>query len=202
MLMLDDLEIILDLATAQRSAERVRDMLLDLRRRFDLSPFEYSKHIRIAPTEIPHSHPKITLNTWVGDDLALLSTYLHEQMHWYVTWYSHAHVPEWHEVFRRLREQYPRVPIGGADGAQDELYLHLVVNWLEVEATGQFVNRQQVLQHVRALPFYRWAYQTVIDDWQLLGALYADQGLLPFRYAACMSPEDLRLAALATEAPI
>jgi hypothetical protein len=93
----DDLEIALDFTAVQRSAERVHDMLRDLRRRFDLSPFEYSKQVRIEPSEIPYSHPQITLNTWVRDDLGLLSMYLHEQMHWYVTWYSHSHSPQWRQ---------------------------------------------------------------------------------------------------------
>src|SRR6516164_7154537 len=89
------LEIDIDLSTVQREAERVRSMLRDLVRRFDLRPFEYSREVRIAPTEIPHSHPRITLNTWVKSEIGLLSTYLHEQMHWYVTWYSHASTPRW-----------------------------------------------------------------------------------------------------------
>jgi len=70
----DDLQIALDFTAVQRGAERVRNMLLDLRQRFDLSPFEYSKQVRIAPTELPYSHPRITLNTWVRDDLGLLSS--------------------------------------------------------------------------------------------------------------------------------
>jgi hypothetical protein len=45
-------------------------------------------------------------------------------------------------------------------------------------------------------------YRTVIDDWQPLGTLYAEQRLLPLRPATGMSPEDIRLAALADEAPI
>jgi len=83
-----DLEVMLELETVRRAAERVREMLSGLRRRFDLGPFEYSKRVRIAPLEIPHSHPIITLNTFASDELGVLSTYLHEQMHWYVTWYG------------------------------------------------------------------------------------------------------------------
>jgi hypothetical protein len=94
-----DLTIRLDFATVHRSAAHVRDVLFRLRDDFDLNQFEYCKKVRIAPTEIPHSHPEITLNTWLSDDLALLSSYLHEQMHWYVTWYSHACPAEWREIF-------------------------------------------------------------------------------------------------------
>jgi hypothetical protein len=152
----DDLEIALDFTTVHRNAERVRAMLLDARARFDLARFEYSKKVRIAPTEIPYSHPSITLNTWVRDDLGLLSMYLHEQMHWYVTWYSHGRTPQWRKLFERLRERYPSVPGIEAGGGNDEFstYLHLLVNWLEIEAVSQFIDRDRIVSHVRALDFY------------------------------------------------
>jgi hypothetical protein len=199
----DDLEIALDFTTVQRDAERVRAMLLDARARFDLARFEYSRQVRIAPAEIPYSHPSITLNTWVRDDLGLLSMYLHEQMHWYVTWYSHARAPQWRKLFERLRERYPSVPAVEVGGGDDEFstYLHLLVNWLEIEAVGQFIQRDQVLVHVRALHFYRWIYQTVIDDWEALGALYREQGLLPVLHATEMSADDFKLATLMDESP-
>jgi hypothetical protein len=198
----DDLEITLDFTEVQRNAERVRAMLLDARARFDLACFEYCKRVRIAPTEIPYSHPSITLNTWVRDDLGLLSTYLHEQMHWYVTWYSHVHAPQWRSLFEQLRKRYPSVPAAEAGGGNDEFstYLHLLVNWLEIEAVSQFIDRDRVLNHVRALPFYRWIYQAVTDDWEALGALYRERDLLPIRLATEMSAADLKLAALTDEA--
>jgi hypothetical protein len=199
----DGLQIVFDFTTVQRNAERVRAMLLDARARLDLARFEYCKQIRIAPTEIPYSHPSITLSTWVHDDLGLLSMYLHEQMHWYVTWYSHVRAPQWRKLLEQLRERYPSVPAVEAGDGNDEFstYLHLLVNWLEIEAVGQFIDREGVLSHVRALPFYRWIYQTVIDDWEALGALYREQGLLPVRYATEMSADDLKLAALVDESP-
>lgn len=164
-----DLEITLDLHTARRSADHLRDMLIDLRRRFDLAPFEYTKRVRIAPLEIPHSHPMLTLNTWVHNELGLLSAYLHERMHWYLTWYSHAHPLRWRDLFRALHDRHPEVP---PDAAPDEfsIYLHLVVNWLEIETTSQFMDRDRVVKHARALPFYRWIYRTVIEDGRRLPA--------------------------------
>ena len=75
------------------------------------------------------------------------------------------------------------------------------MNWLEIEAVGQFIDRDRVLSHVRALHFYRWIYQTVIDDREALGALYREQGLLPIRPATEMSADDFKLAALMDESP-
>jgi hypothetical protein len=80
----NDLMIELDLDAVRKAGDRVRTRLLRLRREFDLTPFEYTRRVRIAPLEIPHSHPVLTLNTRTEDDHALLCTYIHEQMHWYL----------------------------------------------------------------------------------------------------------------------
>jgi hypothetical protein len=196
------LEITVDLAAAQRGAERVCRMVLDLRARFDLTPFEYCRQVRIAPTEIPYSHPQITLNSFVQDDLGLLSMYLHEQMHWYVTWYSHVHALQWRALLERLRDRYPQPPGAAAGGADDEFstLLHLIANWLEIEAVSRFIARERVVSHIGNLAFYRWIYRTVIDDREWLEALYREHALVPVRPAHQMSTDDLRLAALVEEA--
>jgi len=193
----DDFAVTFDFTSVQRSAERVSALLLRLRNEFDLAPFEYCRTVRIAPLEIPYSHPEITLGTWANGELALLASYLHEQMHWYATWYSHVRTEQWHDIIAELRQRYPQAPVRGPEGAPDEYstYLHLVVNWLEIEVTSRFFDRAQVIAHVGALPYYRWIYRTVIDDWQPLGALYAARTLVPVRPATGMSAEDLKLAA-------
>ena len=193
----DDIAIEIDLASVQRAAARVRDMLTGLRQRYDLARLEYTRRVRIAPTEMPHSHPVLTLNTsFVRDEVALLSAYLHEQLHWYLTWYSKSRPSEWETLFAQLRARYPQVPAASAGGAQDEFstYLHLVVNWCEVEAASQFVGRDAAVEHVGRLPFYRWIYRTVLADWDELGALYRETGVVPMRRAGDMSAEELELA--------
>jgi hypothetical protein len=198
-----ELEITLDLDGVRRSAERVRDVLAGLRHAFDLSPFEYSRRVRIAPFEIPHSHPVITLNTFATDELGVLSTYLHEQMHWYVTWFGQARPPACDELTQALRARYPDVPSGFPEATPDAFstYLHLIINWLEIDAAACFVDRDKVIAHALTRPFYRWMYRTVVADWDDLAGLYAAHELLPRRCATQMSPDELRLAALPTETP-
>jgi hypothetical protein len=65
--------------------------------------------------------------------------------------------------------------------------------------TARFVDRTEVERYVRALPFYRWCYETVISDREPLGVLYEKHGLLPIRRAGDMTPADLELAALETK---
>jgi hypothetical protein len=178
-------------------------MLVELSSKFDITAFEYTKRVRIAPLEIPHSHPVLTLNTWVRHELGLLSTYIHEQMHWYLTWYSYSQPLHWKELFQTLRERYPDVPAGVPDGAPDEfsIYLHLIINWLEIDVTSRFIDRDRALEYVRALPFYRWMYRVVIDDFEPLGELYRQKRLLPLKSATDMSAEELRTAGLLAESP-
>ena len=198
-----DLEITFDLEAVRQAAERVRDMLAGLRRRFDLAPLEYSRRVRIAPLEIPHSHPVITLNTFVSDELGVLSTYLHEQMLWYVTWYGQACPAPWRALMQALRERYRAVPADPPEAAPDEFstYVHLMINWLEIDATARFIARDKIVGLARARPFYRWIYRTVIADWDDLAGLYAAHKLLPQRYATDMSPDELQMAAAETETP-
>jgi hypothetical protein len=119
-------------------------------------------------------------------------------MHWYATWYSHANSAQWLRLLRRLGERYADVPVGGSEGAQDEYstYLHLMVNWLEIETTSRFLDRDRVQARTGTLPYYRWVYRTVLADWDPLLVLYQDHGLLPIKPATAMSAEELTLAAL------
>ena len=129
-------DVTIDLSATQKAAEDVRTMLLKLREDYDLSLYEYARQVKIAPGEIPHS--QLTLNTRIREDAALLSTYLHEQMHWYVTWYSHTRHDGWKAVWAALLARYPRVPVAFPEGAHtvQSSYLHLIVNWLEIEASA------------------------------------------------------------------
>jgi len=182
----DELRIDIDLEHARREADRVRDMLSALRRRHDLSRFEYTRVVRIVPGGDTFSHPMLTLgNRFAENEDTLLSTYLHEQMHWYL-W--HLGTPEHDPVapfFDELVRRYPEAPTELPDGARnyESTYLHLVVNWLEVAATSEFIGRQRACAVAEVQRTYRWIYRTVLKDWDMLGELYERHGLVPIRSA-------------------
>ena len=98
----------------------MRDMLPALRRRHDLSRFEYTSVVRIVPGGDTFSHPMLTLgNRFADNEDLLLSTYLHEQMHWYL-WYLGT--PERDLVapfFDELVRRYPEAPTELPDGARN-----------------------------------------------------------------------------------
>jgi hypothetical protein len=186
-------DIDIDLDFARREGERVRDMLVALRRRHDLSRFEYTSTVRVMPGGETFSHPVLTLgNRFAETEDLLLSTYLHEQMHWYL-WYLDT--PERDPVapfFDELVKRYPDAPTELPDGARsyDSTYLHLVINWLEVAATSEIIGRNRACAIAGAQRSYRWIYRTVLRDWDMLGELYERHGLVPIRPAAALRKEN------------
>jgi len=81
----DDFRIDIELDHAEREAVRIRELLSALRARHDLARYEFTRHVRIVPAGPTHSHPILTLGTrFAENEDLLLSTYLHEQMHWYL----------------------------------------------------------------------------------------------------------------------
>jgi hypothetical protein len=194
----------IDLSEAERASSSIKSMLLKLRGEFDLAPFEYTRKVRIAPGEIPHSHPVLTINTMVRDEQPLLSLYLHEQMHWYVTWYSHRHGAGWRAIWADLRARFPDVPVAFPEGAHtaQSSYLHLIVNWLEIAATSRLFGEKTAKEIASKNFVYSGIYKIVLAHWDTLSDLYREHALAPFRSATTMTEEDLNLAAREDEAPI
>jgi hypothetical protein len=182
----------IDLDHAQREGDRIRDMLTALRRRHDLARYEYTGIVRIVPGGDTFAQPVLTLgNRFTATEDELLSTYLHEQMHWYL-WYLGT--PERDMVARFMDElvrRYPDAPTAPPEGARgyDSTYLHLVVNWLEIAATAEFIGRERAVAVARAQRSYRWIYRTVLRDWDALGELYERHDVVPIQHAGVVRKE-------------
>ena len=150
----------------------MRDMLQALRRRHDLSRFEYTRIVRIVPGGDTFSHPMLTLgNRFAENEDTLLSTYLHEQMHWYL-WYLGT--PERDPVapfFDELVRRYP----GGAHRAarrRAQLRVDLPASRHQLARGGGHLRVHRpacapcaVAEVQRS---YRWIYRTVLRDWDPL----------------------------------
>ena len=179
----EDFRYSIDLSLAQAKAEKIVECIKEWRERHDLSRFEYTHHLRVAPYEIPHSHPVLTLNAALYNPEEILCEYLHEQMHWYVERLGCA--DEGSPLIVELKRRYPNAPVGFPEGGNDEYstYLHLLVNWLEIESAAHFVPRQRVEEIARNKHYYRWMFRTVLSDWESLEELYRAQGIVPIAYA-------------------
>lgn len=158
---------------------QARQQLQRLLATYDLDPWIYTTRIRIAVGEVPHSHPILTLNTrHLDDDARQLSTFLHEQLHWYEE--SDAHEAAVDRAIEDLRQVYSDPPDHEEIGTRSEYstYLHLVVNWLTFDALRHVLGEQEARTLTDENNIYRWVNQRVLEDTDAIGAILDDHGLL------------------------
>ena len=170
----------LEISTAHDSPGELqtRAQLQHLLGTYDLSAYYFTKKIVIEERAIPHSHPVLTLNTrHLNQDDELVSTFLHEQLHWYES----ANPEKVKAAEAELEKMYPQIPVGGQDGAYDREsgYLHLILCYLELQADRQVLGREKT---ARVFQFweqdhYRWIYRTVIQDETKIGEIVERHGL-------------------------
>jgi hypothetical protein len=142
---------------------RTRDQLLRLVREHDVSPWLFTRYIRIDERQIPHSHPVLTLHTrHLGDDMHLLSTFIHEQFHWFVS----DREAQRDSAIAELRLKWPEVPVSGGTGARDEFstYLHLIVCDMEFQGMERLVGRERAAATLDGITHYTWIYDRVLND--------------------------------------
>jgi len=175
----EDFSIEIDLELGQQRADAARRLLVNLRDQHDLTSWEYTTKVRIAPFEVPHSHPVLTLNArLVEDEDAFLATYLHEQIHWALT----LHREEETEVaVERLKALYPDAHTAFPETAQNEqsTYLHLVVNYLELMVVSEIIGRERAESQTQRRRVYTWIYRAVLDDWDDIETLLEATEVLP-----------------------
>lgn len=144
---------------------QTRSQLQRLLGQYDLSRYIFTREIVIDREAIPHSHPVLTLSTrHLKDDDLLLSTFVHEQFHWFLT--------QRHERTEKAKQElktiFPKVPVGFPEGARDEdsTYLHLLVNVLEYRAVRELLGELRARQVMEfwATDHYRWIYRQVLTE--------------------------------------
>ena len=139
--------------------------------KYDLSPYLFTKTVKIKPNVIPHSHPMLTLNTfWNKSPNHLLSTFLHEQIHWYINWHQRAYS----QVHRSLIKWYPDIPHDKRLTASNgfSTYLHLVICWLEFQGLKKYIGYSQAQETFHTFPHYKWIFGQVVfgEMWVLHGS--------------------------------
>jgi len=154
------------LASGSDEEARVRDALLRLRTTHDVARFEITQEVRIEEGAVPHSHPTLTLSTrYVDDnDPRLLSTYVHEQMHWW-SMASGGTKDARAKVFEHLAKDFnlPTDPPEGC-GSQRSNEIHLYVCWLEYSALCEFWGQGDARAFLAGKPYYRAVYRTILGD--------------------------------------
>lgn len=109
----------------------------------------------------------------------MLSTFVHEQLHWYVT----QNEKGLDAAIAELKTMFPKVPDKGPEGARDEAltYLHLAVCYLEYRALRELLGElkgKQVMEFW-ATDHYTWIYKTVLERPRDIGNLVFKHSLVP-----------------------
>jgi hypothetical protein len=166
------------LAHGSPAERRTKDQLERLMAAHDLRPWQFTANVIIDHSAIPHSHPTLTLHTrHQRDDELLLSTFVHEQLHWYLAQHDSATSV----AMQELRRRFPTVPVGYPQGSSDEEanYAHLIITWLEFQANQYLLGelRAQQVTAFWATDHYTSIYRAVLDRGAEIGAVVQASGL-------------------------
>lgn len=170
-------KIIIEMEKHTEREKKAKIQLTEILDRFDLSKWIFTNKVIIKSFSIPHSHPVLTLNTrHLDDDERAMSTFIHEQIHWFITF-------RWESAklaIEELKMIYPSVPIGIPNGAIDEesTYLHFIVNYLELSALTEIFGKECALSIITRIDIYTEIYKTVIQDEEKLRNLFSKYDLL------------------------
>lgn len=174
----DKIEI--TLKNNSQSEQQTKEQLQKLLKNYDLSKWIFTKSIVVDEKAIPHSHPILTLSTrHLKDDELLLSTFVHEQIHWHLT----QNDKSTDEAIKKLRAMFPTVPSKPPESAKDEqsTYLHLLVCYLEYRADRELLGELKAKQVMDfwANDHYTWVYKTVLERPRDIGTIMFEQKLIP-----------------------
>lgn len=172
-------ELSVELINHDHHEERTKDQLLGLMENHDLTPLIFTSKVRIQSGfgTLPRSHPVLTLNTrHLNDDELLLSTFIHEQLHWYM-----ADHPLKQEVYNKLESMYPDIPFlfpQGSGGEVDTRY-HILICHMEYELLKRYIGELKAYQTISfwKQDHYHWIYETVLRDADKIKALTKTYGL-------------------------
>jgi hypothetical protein len=165
------------LGSGSELESQARDQLLRLLAQFDLDPWRFTDKVRIETGAFPHSHPVLTLNTrYVGRDHLALSTYVHEQIHWWVA----SRDQQREAAIAEARERWPEVPVlpEGARSAYST-YLHLAVCSLEYRALAELLGEATARDILANVPYYTWIYRVILDEPEWFDRWLARHDLIP-----------------------
>jgi len=170
----------ISLAHGSQAEQQTKEQLLRLFGVYDLSKWTFTKSIIIDEKAIPHSHPTLTLHTrHLKDDELLLSTFVHEQLHWFIMQKD----KDAEAAMKELRVLFPKIPVGFPEGSNDETgnYEHLLVVYLEYRADRELLGELKARQVMNfwATDHYTWIYKTVLERTRDVGNIAFKYKLIP-----------------------
>lgn len=162
-----------------RGSEREQLAANQLRRLLDthdVSRYIFTYSVTVREGDVPHSHPRLTINTLhLKDDASALSVFIHEQFHWF----GLAYEAEVNAAIKDLKLLYPTVPNSRGGGAGDarSTYIHLIVGLQEYHATASLFGKAEATRVIARKPHYRWIYGQVLENEAAIAEILAKHSL-------------------------
>lgn len=155
--------VLISTVNESESEQQIAGRLAGLLREYDVEKWIFTRKINIDQNAYsPHSHPVLTLTTRYMNDTELLSSFIHEQLHWFEE--ENAEARE--AAVADFMELYPNAPDRPPEGSRGlySTYLHLIVCFLEYEAMKELVGTEAATESLASRTYYRWVYRTVLED--------------------------------------
>lgn len=157
----------------------VKQNLLHLAQVYELSPFIYTKYVRIEPNAVLQSHPVITLNTKNSEHPnKILANFLHEELHWWAA-KNQANI---NTAVAELKKIYPKVPVT-KNLHPNTTYLHLIVCHLELKALSLYLGKHEARKTISSLmkkdKLYSWEYYQVLNKDYAIQRIVRKHKLIP-----------------------
>lgn len=142
---------------------QTKALLEQLLASYDLINYTFTRKVVIEERAINHAFPVLTLNVrFAQSPDELLSSYLHEQLHWHLR----ARLTDQQAAVADLRRLYPDAPVGLPEGANTvfSTYGHLVTCYLEIKADRQLMGAERTTAVISRKRHYTWIYKTILVD--------------------------------------
>jgi hypothetical protein len=167
----------IDLAHNTEREQKTKEALEQVLATYNLSKYTFTRRVVIQEGAVNHAMPVLTLNVRFAlspDDL--LSSYIHEQLHWHT---QGGRSPQQQGAVAELRRLYPRAPVGLPEGAERAFstYGHLVVCYLEMVAGRELLGPERARAVIARKDHYTWIYATVVRDEGRIAAVVDRHGL-------------------------
>jgi hypothetical protein len=160
----------IDLAHGSAREQKTKETLEQVLSAYDLKKYTFTKRIVIEERAINHAFPVLTLNArFAASPDELLSSYIHEQLHWHLR----DHGSQQQSAIAELRRWYPNAPVGLPKGAESAIstYGHLVDCYLEMLADRELLGPERTSAVIANKGHYTWIYDTVIRDEQRISSM-------------------------------
>jgi hypothetical protein len=153
----------IDLAHGTDRERQTQSLLEQVLGSYDLGKYTFTRHVVIEERAVNHAFPVLTLNVRFARSAdELLSSYLHEQLHWHLR----DRGRDQQQAIAELRMMYPGAPVGAPEGAETAIstYGHLIDCYLEILADRQLMGPERTSAVVADKGHYTWIYKTILQD--------------------------------------